>query len=50
MVLEQKIIILERFLKDHETLKTGIMMLKIQPYHHKNKLHFKIHKNRKQLF
>jgi len=23
------------------TLKTGVMMLKIQLYHHRNKLHFK---------
>ncbi len=28
--LEQQIIILEWFLKDHVTLKTGVMMLKIQ--------------------
>jgi len=26
--------ILEWFLKDHVTLKTGVMMLKIQLYHH----------------
>jgi len=30
MFLEQQIIILEWFLKDHVTLKTGVMMLKIQ--------------------
>ncbi len=33
----------EGFLKDHVTLKTGVMMLKIQLYHHRNKLHFKIY-------
>ena len=46
-VWTREIIILEWFLKDHVTLKTGVMMLKIQLYHHRNKLHFKIHKNRK---
>ncbi len=30
MFLEQEIGILETFLKNHETLKTGVMMLKIQ--------------------
>jgi len=30
MFIEQQIFILELFLKDHVTLKTGIMMLKIQ--------------------
>jgi len=30
MVLEYQIIILEWFLKDHVTLKTGVTMLKIQ--------------------
>jgi len=30
MFLDQQIIILELFLKDHVTLKTGVMMLKIQ--------------------
>ncbi len=35
------------FLKDHVTLKTGIMMLKIQFCHHGNILHFKILLNRK---
>jgi len=29
MFLEQQIILLELFLKDHVTLKTGVMMLKI---------------------
>jgi len=43
MFLEQQIIVL--FLKDHVTLKTGVMMLKIQI--HRNKLHFKISSNRK---
>ncbi len=33
--------ILEWFLKDHVTVKTGVMMLKIQLYHHR-KLHFNI--------
>ncbi len=39
-LIEQQIIILEWFLKDHVTLKTGVMMLKIQI--HRNKLHFNI--------
>jgi len=30
MFLEQQIIILEWFLQDHVTLKSGVMMLKIQ--------------------
>jgi len=30
MFLDQQIIILELFLKDHVTLKNGVMMLKIQ--------------------
>ncbi len=30
MFIEQHISILEWFLQDHETLKTGVMMLKIQ--------------------
>ncbi len=29
--------------EDHVTLKTGVMMLKIQLYHHRNKFHFKIY-------
>jgi len=33
MFLEQQINILEEFLKDHVTLKTGVMMLKIQLCH-----------------
>jgi len=28
--------------KDHVTMKTGVMILKIQLYHHRNKIHFKI--------
>jgi len=31
-----------RFLKDHLTLNTGVMMLKIHLCHHRNKLHSKI--------
>ncbi len=50
MFLKQQISILEWFLKDHVTLKTGVMMLKIQLYNQRNKLHFKIYLNRKQLF
>ncbi len=34
---------LEWFLKDHVTLMTEVMMLKIQICHHRNKLHFKIY-------
>ncbi len=30
----------EWFLKDHATLKTGVMILKIKLCHHRNKLHF----------
>ncbi len=40
----------EWFLKDRVTLKTGVMMLKIQLSHHSNILPFKIYSNRKQLF
>ncbi len=40
MFLVHQISILERFLKDHVTLKTGVMMLKIQLCHHMNKLYF----------
>ncbi len=36
MFLEQQISILEWFLKDHVTLKTGVMMLKINFYHRNN--------------
>ncbi len=38
MFLQQQISILELLLKDHVTLKTGVMMLKI----HRNKLQVKI--------
>jgi len=41
--LKQQISILESFLKDHVTLKTGVMMPKIQLCHQRNKLHFKIY-------
>ncbi len=33
---------MEWFLKDHVTLKTGVMMLKMCSCHHRNKLHFTI--------
>ncbi len=46
-IFEQQIRILEWFLKDHVT---GIMMLKIQLWNHRNKLHFKIYSNRKHSF
>jgi len=36
MFLEHQIIILELFLKDHVTLKTRVMMLKIQLYYSNN--------------
>jgi len=39
MFLELKIIIVEWFLKDHGTLKTGVMMMEIQLWLHRNKLH-----------
>ncbi len=42
MFLEQQIIILQWFV----TLKTGVMMLKIQLCHFRNKLHFKIKKKK----
>ncbi len=42
--LQQQIRILEWFLKDHVT---GVTMLKIQLWNHRNKLHFKIYSNRK---
>ncbi len=35
--------------EDHVTLKTGVMMLKIQ-LHHRNKLHFTIYSHRRELF
>ncbi len=43
MFLVHQFSILEWFLNDCVTLKTGVMMLKIQLYHHRNKLHFKIY-------
>jgi len=49
MFLEHQIIILECFLKDHVTLKTGVMMLKYS-FDHRNKLHFTIYSHRKLLF
>jgi len=50
MFLKQQIRMLERFLKDHVTLKTGVMMLKIKLYDHRNKLNFKAFANRKLYF
>ncbi len=38
IIIEQQISISDWFLKDHVTLKTGVMMLKIQLWHHRNKL------------
>ncbi len=49
MFLEQQISILEWFLKDHVTLKTGVMMLKFS-FARRNKFHFKMYSIRKQLF
>jgi len=34
--------------KDHVTLKTGVMMLKNQLWHHRDKLHFKIYLKKKK--
>ncbi len=45
MFLEQQIITLEGFLKDHVTPKTGVIVLTIQLFHHRNKLHFKMYSN-----
>jgi len=42
MCLELQISILDLFLKDHVTLKTGVMMLKIQRCHHRNKLYIEM--------
>jgi len=39
---EHQINILEWFLKDHMTMKTGVMMKKVQLYHHGYKWHFKL--------
>ncbi len=49
MFLEHQISIFEWFLKDHVTLKTGVMKLK-NCFDHRKKLQFKIYYNRKQLF
>jgi len=38
MFLEQQIIKLEGLLKDHVTLKTGVMLLNIQLCHHRNQM------------
>ncbi len=43
LIIMRFISILEWILKDHVTLKTGEMMLKIQLYDDRNKLHFKIY-------
>ncbi len=48
--IEQQISILPWFLKDHVTLKSGVTMLKIQLYHNRNKLPFKMYYTTKQLF
>ncbi len=50
LIIMRFISILEWILKDHVTLKTGEMMLKIQLYDDRNKLHFKIYSNIGQLF
>ncbi len=49
MFLEQQISILEWFVKDHVTLKTGVMMLKIQLCLSGINYIFKIHSNRRLL-
>ncbi len=41
MLFKLQISILGGFLKDHVTLKTAVMILKIQRCHHRNKLHLK---------
>jgi len=43
MFLEQQISVLECFLNDHVTLKTGVMILTIQLCHYSNKIQFKIY-------
>jgi len=49
-LLEHQSIILEWFLKDHMTVKTGVMMLKIRRFAIKGINYiFKIYWNRKQL-
>ncbi len=46
MFLEQQISI-SALLKDHVTLKTGVMILNIQQFYAINKLRFKMYSNRK---
>jgi len=51
MFLEQQICILELFLKDHVTLKAGVMAAKLSACHYKNKMYEllvgnKVNKNR----
>ncbi len=36
--------------EDHMTLKTGVSDAENSAFDHRNKLHFKIYSNRKQLF
>ncbi len=50
MFLEYQISILEWFLKNRVTLKTGVMAAEHSAGHHRNKLHFKLHKNIKHTF
>jgi len=50
MFLEHQISIVEGFLKDHVTLKTGIMILIIQFSQHRNKLHLKYIKTESSYF
>ncbi len=45
-ILEHQISILEWSLKDHVTLKTGVMMLKTQLCNRKNKLSFKVYESK----
>jgi len=49
-MLEQQINILEQFLKDHVTLKTGIMAADISALQSQEKILFNIYLNRKQVF
>ncbi len=49
-ILEHHINILEWFLKDHVTLKTGAIAEKMQLCNHKNKFHFKIYQHRKRYY
>ncbi len=43
LFLEHQISILEGFLKEHVTLKTGVMAAENSALHHRNKLHFIIY-------